>query len=439
VPLPEGALNKPYSGDNWVRVRMEYFGEFRQQWRPLAAASLGSAVSLPLFAYTNSAFAPHLIKAFGWSKAQFALVGLATLSTLLILPLIGRFTDRFGVRTVAILGTALVPLCFVAYSRMDGSFASYVAIFIAILALGSMTGPMVYSRLVVENFRRATGLALTVVNSAPPLLAMILVPLLNISILQHGWRASYLMLGAVVLVLSAAAILLIPPRREPVATGHAGSLETLPSSQAFRLILRSRVFWLIMAGTLLCLIQLQLHASQMNLMLIDNGLSTQQAAGVVSIYALSTIVGRIGCGLALDRFSTPVVTFVSMILPALGFLLLATDLDTYPVIVLAMCLAGLSMGAESDLLGFLVARYFSMRIYATTLSLLFSASFLSSAFGAVLISASLQRYGTFGPFLYGTAGSIFVGSLFFLFLPRGRDVMIGDEVAAQPGLREMIA
>lgn len=417
---------------------MGYFGEFRQQWRPLAAASLGSAVSLPLFAYTNSAFAPHLIKEFGWSKAQFALVGLATLTTLLILPLIGRFTDRFGVRKVALLGTALVPLCFLAYSRMGGSFTSYVAIFIAILAVGSMTGPMVYSRLIAENFRRATGLALTVVNSAPSLLAMILVPMLNLSILHHGWRVSYLLLGGLVLVFGTAAILLIP-RTDPGATARAAARETLPTGAAFRVILRSRTFWLILAGMLLCLIQTQLHASQMNLMLIDNGLSTQQAAGVVSIYALSTIVGRIGCGLALDRFSTPVVAFVSMILPAFGFFLLATELDTYPVIVFAMCLAGLSMGAESDLLGFLVARYFSMRIYATTLSLLFSASFLSSAFGSVLISASLQRYGTFGPFLYGIAASIFVGSLLFLFLPRSRGAIIGEAIAAQPGLREMIA
>jgi MFS family permease len=418
---------------------MGYLGEFRQHWRPLTAASLGSAVSLPLFAYTNSAFAPHLVKEFNWSKAQFALVGLATLTTLIILPLIGRFTDHFGVRTVAILGTLLVPGCFVGYSWMEGSFTAYVLIFIAVLAFGSMTGPMVYSRLIAENFRRAQGLALTVVNSAPALMAMILIPLLNLSILQNGWRVSYLYLGAVVLVFSLAAIALIPRRPEREAATPEASHDSLPSSQAFGLILRSRVFWLILMGMLLCLLQTQLHATQMNLMLIDNGLTTQEAAGIVSIYALSTIVGRIGCGLALDRFSTPIVAFVSMILPALGFFLLATDLDTYPVIVFAMCLAGLSMGAESDLLGFLVARYFSIRIYATTLSLLFSAAFLSSAIGSLLISASLQSYGTFGPFLYGIAGAIFVGSLLFLFLPRGKGAVVGDEVTAQPGLREIVA
>ncbi|MFT4025850.1 MAG: MFS transporter [Novosphingobium sp.] len=409
---------------------MSYLGEFRRQWRPLAAATLGSAVSLPLFAYTNSAFAPHLIKEFGWAKSQFALVGLATLSTLLILPLIGRFTDRYGVRVMAVLGTLLVPLGFVAYSRMEGSFTSYVLIFIAVLAFGSMTGPMVYSRLIAENFKRAQGLALTVVNSGPSALAIVLVPLLNFAILQHGWRNSYLILGGVVLVVSVIAILLIP--RSPPAMAEAQVAVTepkLPAGQAFAVILRARVFWLILAGMLLCLIQTQLHATQMNLMLIDNGLTTQQAAGMVSVYAGSTIAGRIACGLALDRFSTPIVTFVSMVLPALGFFLLATDLDTYPVIVFAIGLAGLSMGAETDLLAFLVARYFSIRIYATTLSLVFSSSFLASAVGSLLIAASLDRYGTFAPFLYLIAGSIFVGSLLFLFLPRGQGAKVGEEVA----------
>lgn len=419
---------------------MSYLGEFRQHWRPLLAASLGSSVSLPLFAYTNSAFAPHLVKEFGWSKSQFALVGLATLSTLLVLPLIGRLTDRFGVRPVALLGTFLVPVCFVAYAWMDGSFTTYVLIFIAVLALASATGPLVYSRLVAENYRKAQGLALTVINSAPSLMAMIAVPLLNLSILTYGWRNAYLQMAVLVLVVSIAAILLIPKRPAVSAEERARrAIDFLPASEAFALILKSKIFWLILVGMLLCLLQTQLHATQMNLMLIDNGLTTQQAAGIVSIYALSTIIGRIGCGLALDRYSTPIVTFVSMILPALGFFLLATDLDTYPVIVFAMFLAGLSMGAESDLLGFLVARYFNIRIYNTTLSMIYSVSFLSSAIGSLLISASLREYETFGPFLYLIAVSILVGSLLFLLLPRGHGTKIGDEVTMQPGLREMIA
>jgi MFS family permease len=418
---------------------MKYFEEFRQHWRPLLAASLGCSVSLPLFAYTNSAFAPHLVKEFGWSRAQFALVGLATLSTLLVLPLIGRATDRFGVLRVAAVGTVLVPLGLAAYSLMQGSFTQYVLIFIAVLAVGSMTGPLVYTRLIAEHFSRARGLGLTVVNSAPALMAIMAVPLLNQSILANGWRASYLLLAGLTLVVSVVAVLLIPRRAAPkdrlVAAPDEPPEPVLATGEAFALILRSPLFWLIMVATVLCMIQTQLHASQMNLMLIDNGLTTSAAAGIVSIYAFSTILGRIGCGLALDRWSTPIVTFVSMILPALGFFLLATPYDSYPVIVLAMFLAGLSMGAESDLIAYLVARYFHLRIYNTVLSLLMSATFLSSAMGSLLISASLREFGSFSPFLYGISFAILAGSLMFLAMPRGHVRKVGEDAEAGAALQ----
>jgi len=416
---------------------MTYLDEFRRAWRPLLAASLGCSVSLPLFAYTNSAFAPHLVKEFGWSKAQFALVGLATLSTLLVMPLIGRATDRFGVLRVALIGTFLVPLALAAYSLMNGSFTHYVLIFIAVLALGSLTGPLVYTRLIAEYFSRARGLGLTIVNSAPALLAMIVVPLLNQSILTNGWRPTYLLLAGLTLAVSVVAVLLIPRRTAPkdrlVAAPGEPPEPVLASGEAFRVILRSGLFWLIVVATVLCMIQTQLHASQMNLMLIDNGLTTQAAAGIVSIYAASTIAGRIGCGLALDRWPTPIVTCVSMILPAAGFFLLATPWDSYWIIIGAMALAGVSMGAESDLIAYLVARYFHLRIYNTVLSLLMSASFLSSALGSILISTSLRESGSFAPFLYGISVAILVGSLMFLAMPRGEARKVGEDEPADTG------
>jgi MFS family permease len=171
----------------------------------------------------------------------------------------------------------------------------------------------------------------------------------------------------------------------------------------------------------LCLLQTQLHASQMNLMLIDQGLTLQTAANIAAIYAFGTIVGRVACGLALDRFSTPVVTFISMFLPAAGFFVLGTGLDSYAVIAASMFLVGLSVGAESDIIPFLVARYFQVRIYNTTLGLLMTCAFLSSAAGALAVSYTLSVYDSFEPFLFVIAGSIVLGSGLFLLMPSSRD------------------
>jgi MFS family permease len=398
--------------------RVSYLGELRNNVRPLLAASLGCGTSLPLFAYTNSVFAPHLIREFGWSRSQFALIGLTMLTTLFVLPFVGRFTDRLGVWRVALLGTILVPLCFVGYALQNGSFYYFASCATIVMAVGSMTGPLVYSRLIAEKFVHAQGLALTVINCAPAVLAIVCVPVLNWSIVHFGWRASYLGLGALALVAGAIALALIRPDATRTAT-------VLPPPQHaarrdYGTILGSKVFWVIVVAMFLCMLQTPLHSSQMNIMLLDQGLKTQVAANIVSIYAFGTIVGRVACGLALDRFATPVVTCLSMILPALGFFLLGTKLDTVEVVTAAMFLVGLSVGAESDLVCYLVARYFKLRIYASTLGLVHCVSFLTSATGAAAISLTLKLTDSFAPFLYLVSATILAGSLLFLLLPRSR-------------------
>lgn len=399
---------------------MGYLGEFRHNLRPLAAASIGSGTSLALIAYTTSVFAPHLVRAFGWSRAQFALVGLTMVTTLLLLPFIGRFTDRLGVRRVALVGTVLLPLCFVGYALQQGSFAFFLFLSASVLAVGAMTSTLVYTRLIAANFERAQGLALTVVNCTPAALAVIIVPLLNWGILAFGWRAAYLALGGFIFASGVVALMLIPPRQRTGGAGEARPTPAKPAREDFAIILKSRLFWLIFAAMFLCLLGTPLHASQLNIMLEDNGLDSQTAANIVAIYAFSTILGRVACGLALDRFPTPYVSAASMFLPAIGFFLLATDFDTVAVIAFAMFLVGIFVGAENDLLAYLVARYFTLRIYSSTLSMLFLCSFLAAAIGAGGISLTLKLTDSFSPFLYAVSGTVLVGSLLFLFMPKSR-------------------
>ena len=411
---------------------MGYFSELRIHARPLAAASLGSGTSLPLFAYTNSVFAPHLVEDFGWSRSQFALVGLTMLSTLLVLPFIGRMTDSLGVKRMALLGTLCVPLCFIGFAMQQGEFWHYLVASVGVLALGSLTSPLVYTRLIAENFEKTTGLALTIVNCVPAILAMAMVPGLNRFIEEFGWRSGYLAIAAFTLVAGLTALSLIPKTKASEAGVEPGPGQNVPDYPAtaelhrparedYGTILKSKVFWFIFLGMFMCLLQTPLHASQMNLMLVDNEISMQTAANVVTVYAFGTVIGRVGCGLALDRYPTPIVSMLSMVLPALGFYLLATDINTVALITFSMFLVGLSVGAESDLISYLVQRYFKLRIYNTTLGLVYCVSFLASALGALAISYTLKIADSFSPYLLVVSVSIAFGSLLFLFLPWSKD------------------
>ena len=400
-----------------------YLSELRLHARPLLAATLGAGTSLPLFAYTNGIFAPYLIRQFGWSKSQFALIGLTMLASVVFLPLIGRLADRYGVRKVALTGTILVPLCFVAYALQTGSFAYFVTVYAAVVLFGNLTSPMVYSRLVAARFRRATGLALTIMNCFPAALAIGLVPALNRSIETWGWRPSYIAVGLVALAGNVVALLLIRQDDEPRPAGAAPEAGrcTSPQRREYGAILRSGVFWLIAAAMFLCLLITPLHTSQMSLMLMENRMSAQTAAFVISIYSTGTIVGRIGCGLALDRFPTPLVTCISMALPAAGLFLLASQWDAVPVIATGMFLVGLTVGAESDLLAFLAARYFRLEIFSTAFSLIACVNYAAAFVGSIAISLVLARTGQFAPYLLLTGVTVACGSLMFLLLPWSAD------------------
>jgi len=400
---------------------MSYLGEFRRNIRPLAAASIGSGTSLGLIAYTNSVFAPHVVSQFGWSRAQFALVGLTMLSTLPILPVVGRMTDRWGVKPVACLGTFLLPLCFLGYSQMQGSFGFFVFLSAAVMAVGSTTGTLVYTRLIAQSFEQAQGLALTVVNCTPAAIAVIAMPSLNWAIENFGWRISYIGFGIFVLVSGLIALALIPSGPDRNIPEKAPDQPLGPVRDDFAIIARSPIFWLIVGGFFLCVLGTPLHSSQMNMMLVGKGLTTQAAANVVAAYAFGTIVGRLACGLALDRFPTPYVAAASMFLPAIGLFLLATSLHSTLVVTFAMVLVGLYVGAESDILAYLVARYFKLRIYNSTLSLLTCCVFLGAALGAGGISISLKLADSFSPFMYIVSGTVLIGSLLFLLLPKRRD------------------
>jgi MFS family permease len=398
-----------------------YLSELRHNARPLAAASLGVAVSLPLLGYTNSVFAPFLLAEFGWSRAQFAVIGMAVLASLVFLPITGRLTDRLGVRRMATAGTLLMPMCFIGFSAMNGDFRIFLALNTLVLVFGAMTSQLVYTRLIAEAFARAQGLALTLVNCAPAVLAIALVPVMNLIIEILGWRIAYLILGAFCLVVGLAALALIPPTSRPIDQARSVATQARRSAMAdFRIIGGAPVFWTIMSAMFLCLLQNPLHSSQMSLMLIDQHLSPASAATVVSIYAFGTIVGRFACGLALDRYSTRVVTFISMTLPAAGFLVLATPFDVQWAVNASMFLVGLSVGAESDLISFLIAKYFKIHIYSSTLSLVFCCSYLASASGSLILSRLLSAQDSFGPFLYLVAAATIIGGTIFLLLPQSK-------------------
>ena len=395
---------------------MTYLGEFRTHWRILAAAAIGQAAGYPLVNYIANVFTPHLMQQFGWTRAEIALVGGTAFLGILAQPIAGRLTDAVGVRRMAIVGVICAPLVFMGLSAMTGPlFLFFLLNLVQILIVGGTTSVTIYSRLIAQEYVRARGMALAIATCTPPAVAAAAVPFLSGYTDAHGWRAGYIAVAVGTAVAGLLALALMP--------AHSGRAPTViragrDASTGYRAILRNPAFQLIVGGMILCNLQFTMQTSQLKVILLDRGLTSAAGSSAVALFAVSVIAGRLLCGIALDRLPTFAVAAVAMGLPGIGLFMLATGSSAPLVITVAVLLLGLSLGAEGDVLAYLVMRFFQLEVYSSVLGLVLAGVSLSVAGGSLLLSLTLKLTGGFTTFMIMSGAAALIGSCLFLRLRR---------------------
>ncbi|AOR76981.1 MFS transporter [Novosphingobium sp. 11B] len=408
---------------------MRYLSEIGAAWRPLLAATLGMGTGMSIIGTVTSAIAPSLVADAGWSKAQFAMTGMLGMLTALSMPFIGRLADLFGVKLTALIGIVAMPLTMLGFSLIGGSFEAYLAIFIFQSIICVTTTATVYTRLVVQHIEHARGLGLAIVACGPALFAAIGGPVINEFVEAHGWSATYRMLALFTVLTGIVVFLLIPGGR-----AHA-ALVTAPKRRArddYPEIFGERAFWILFGAMYLCNLPLTLILVQLKMLVLDQGISGEGASIMFTALAVGMLLGRFVTGVALDRFAPQVVSFVMLALPGLGLFVLASNWDAPAVVTAAIFSLGFAVGAEGDILAFLVARHFRTRIYSSVLGLLTGVCSLAAASGAALLSWTLARTGSFDTFLVTVGTSVFAGALLLLMLRKGPQVeeALGEPVPA---------
>ncbi len=385
-----------------------YWGEFRAHWPNLLGACVGIALGASIYNYLGNVIAPPLLRELGWSRAQFAVAGSFGLVTLVFVPFAGRLVDRFGVRAGALIGFTVLPLCFLAFSLMSGNLYEFYAITFVQMVFGVLTTSIVFSRVIVERFDAARGMALSVLMTGAPLAgALLAVPMAQL-IAAEGWRAGYRAMAVLSLLAGIVAIVLI---------GRGGKRGTVAPAKldwgTFAALLRNPVFVLLVAGMFLCNVPQILVASQMSLMLIDNGGTETFGAAMLSLYGVTVVIGRFLTGIALDRVPAQMVALLFLGLPALGYVALALPHDPRWLLAGAIMLIGLAQGAEGDIGAYLTSRSFPLANFSMIYGFVLAALILASSLGALALSAVLAATDSFAPFLWLAAIATLLGALSF--------------------------
>lgn len=399
--------------------------EWRRYGTVPVAAALGYSLGV-IHVYSLGAFMQPLADEFGWSRAQtsvgLTIVGMA--AAVAALP-IGLAVDRLGPRRVGLIGTVLMSVAFTLFATASGSMANWILLW-AVLAFASFwVQTTVWTSAVASRFEKSRGLAFAVTLSGGSLGAAVFPALAVTLIGEWGWRGAFVGLGAgwgVLVVLAVflffrgaqddrAEVAAVPEAPAPPELPGVTLREGLTSATFYQLLLAAGLFAFTTLGVVVHLVPI----------LRDAGAEPLAAAGTAALVGVFSIIGRLGVGLLLDRFSGRVVGACAYLVPIGGAALLLVD-GTNPLSqTVAAALFGLTLGAEVDVIAYLASRYFGLKNFGGLFGGLVAALSLGTAFGPLAAGLTFDRFGGYSGFLVLTIVLMGLSSLSLACLRRPPD------------------
>jgi predicted MFS family arabinose efflux permease len=301
---------------------------------------------------------------------------------------------------------------------LPGLYAAYVLI--GALSAGSNT--VAYARLLTGWFSRSRGLALGIGMSGIPIGMAITSPLAQFLIEHSGWQSAFLGLAALPILVGLPVALFALHEAPKAAEPQPSRFNVVPAPGATRQqAMQGRGFWTLLVVFLLlatAMNGIELHIVPL---LSDRGFPPMVAALALSLLNIVAIAARVGAGYLFDRTFAPRVAAFLFLLPLVATLLLLgtqAPLAAYGAAVLL----GFGVGAESDLLGYLIARYFGVRAYGELFGWIFGAFMCGTAAGPYLFGLGYDAHGNYALPLTCAAAALAVVSVLLRSMPPYPDI-----------------
>ena len=373
-------------------------------WWVVFAACLGLSVSsVTILQFALSVLIKPISAEFGWGRATVSTaLSLATVLLAIGAPLVGRLIDRWGVRPVTLAAITLASIATALMSLAPGNAVIFIVLSAGLGLCSAGQAPLAYAKAIAGAFDRRRGLALGI-GMAGVGIGTALVPRFTLALLEtFGWRGAFVGLGLLIFVVAfpAVALFLREPATLPSTPKAAHEISDAEPAAGLTAGQALRTRRVGMLGTVFVFVPLACHGTIVHLLSLftDRGIPATVAVKVFSGIGASVIVGRLLCGVLLDRFFAPHVAMLFVALPALGVLLLASNLGAGAQVAGAV-LVGAGLGAEIDLIAYLQSRYFGMRAFGQVYGYLFMAFAIGAGLGPFAMGLSFDQVGSYQPAL----------------------------------------
>jgi MFS family permease len=383
-------------------------------WIVVVSASALVVGQGPISVFAAGVFLKPVAQELGFGRGDISTaIAVANIMIAIGAPFFGASLDVYGVRRPLLLSIVLFALSTAAMALLTPAFVVLLALYGLAGLLGVGQNPTAYSKVIASYFDRDRGLAMGLALAGVGLGTALMPALSNALIANFGWRMGYVGLGAVIIVLAflPVATLLPEPAGKKAEAVLPADLPGVPFAEG----IRSWSFWALSIGFFLASTTINGTLVHVVPLLTDRGIAPGVAVSMISGAGLALIVGRVFAGYVMDRVFAPYVALVFLGGPLFGIAILAWAPPSVSPLV-ATILLGLGIGAETDLMSFLVTRYLGIRAFGALHGLMFSIFVLGNAAGAAAMGWSFQLLHSYGPAFAVFEVLLIIGCILFVTL-----------------------
>jgi MFS family permease len=412
------------------RNRRVLYGWFAQAGVMLVIFTMGG-----IFINSFGVFLPVISADLGWSRGTLAIaLSIGILSFGLPSPLFGVLVARFGPRFTLIWGNLIGALGIAALFFIQEIWQVY-ALYL-VIGLGGGFGGYIACATIINNwFVRRRSLAMGLFTACGGLGGFVFPPLATALIKAVGWRATWLVLGGIIVVIGVVlgAVVLVRnrpqdrglepgdapldfvvddslPLARPTVTSSGGNVE-------LKDILKSRTVWLIAAFAAANAFTLGTMNAHQVAYLQDINFTPMLAATTVSIMSAMSVVGSVSLGALALRLNVKYLGLTGFVSQLVAVTILLTTRELGLIYVYAVFL-GLGNGALIATMPTFVGVHFHGEHYAKALGIVLPFQVCTQAVGAFVGGAIYDAAQSYQPAFLVVVGFIVLG-IIFISLARG--------------------
>jgi MFS transporter, OFA family, oxalate/formate antiporter len=333
----------------------------------------------------------------------------------------GGMADRFGPRVVMIFSSIVVGTGYCLMPLVHSPWQLYLFYGVILgIGMGGMFVPMV--SMTARWFTTRRNLMTGIVSSGAGIGMLVLPPLVARLIIWYDWRATYVIMGIMIFVITMIAAQFL--RRDPATMGtipygenKQPNIKATASGFSFKDALRTSQFWIIF----IMIFWYGFYSTAINVHIvpdaINSGMVPTTAANILATSGGLLVAGRILLGIAADRAGNKRIFMFGFVLSTLALFWLIYMQAHWAFFVFA-ALIGFSQGGLGTSQSPLVASVFGLKSHGLIFGGVGFGYTLGAALGPFLTGYIFDKTESYNLALFVCVGTSILALIFSLFIRR---------------------